>query len=471
MAASDLMEDGPDQPRLPDERVRSLARATGRRRGSTGHLAIVTYAGTALALITAPIVARTLGPAGRGGYAAVMTYAGLATAVLSLGIHLTVTHSVLADRRDPREVLGACVRFAIMLVPLALAAGVLVGTGFLSEYEEAARYGAFAFVALAPIGIVQLCLQSLATSSGALGTLAAVRLAPLLINLLGVVGLAIAGVLTLATYLAVTFASIFVTLVLSALLVGLTPRRGQKLRPMLRFGVRAYPAALGNIANSHLDQLLIAPFLGPTDLGHYAVAVTLANMPMGIVQAMTARYQSEITDDRDGRLLTAAAAERIRISALVSLLSMVLMAPLVPIMVPLLFGDAFAATTPLCLILLAGCVAQGTATVASATLILAGRPGAASSAQTVALVVTAVGLAVALPTIGVVGAAIVSVVAYWVRTVAQVRELHRIGVRGLVPQRGDVVVLWSRIGGQRLATAGLSGLAARVQRLRQKWRP
>jgi O-antigen/teichoic acid export membrane protein len=356
-----------------DQRVRSIQLATGWRRGTSARLAVATYSGTALALITAPSVARALGPAGRGGYAAVLTYANFVVVLLGLGINLTVSRLVLGENRDPRAVLGACIRFGMIVFPLSVAAGVLVATVFLGAYEQAARYGAFVFAALAPLGIVQLCLLSLTTASSALGTLAAVRIAPMFVNLVGVVGLELAGALTLGTYLAVTLVGIFITLALSACLLGLRPRRGLHLRPILGFGLRAYPASLGNVANSQLDQLLIAPFLGPTDLGHYAVAVTLSSLPMGIVQALSARYQSEMTDQRDGRLLHSAVAERIRISALVSGLSAVLMAPLVPLAVPLLFGEDFAATTPLCLVLLVGCVAQGTAAISSAALIVAGR--------------------------------------------------------------------------------------------------
>jgi hypothetical protein len=43
------------------------------------------------------------------------------------------------------------------------------------------------------------------------------------------------------------------------------------------------------------------------------------------------------------------------------------------------------------------------------------------------------------------GAAIVTVAAYWTRTAMQVIALRRLGVRALVPKRADFAVLRDRI--------------------------
>lgn len=431
-----------------------------RRRGSVARLASATYATTALGLITAPIVARSIGPEGRGAYAAVMSYSALASTILGLGIALTVNRAVLSEGRDPSLVLGACARFCAFVALPAILIGGLVYRFVLDDYGDVARLAALVFVALAPLGIFQLCLNSLMLASGSLGSYALVRSAPLLINAAGVVFLAAIGQLSLLTYLTVTLVGLLTTLALSIRGAATRPRPGLSIRPLLRFGLRAYPASLAYLGNAQLDQMLVAPFLGAADLGRYAIAVTLASVPLGLIQALGARYQSQMNAP-DGSVSFDAVAARMRSAILVGALGAILMAPIVPIAVPILFGSEFAFTTPLCLILLIGSVPQAIGTAAGPALILSNRPGTVSLAQGVGLAVTAVGLAITLPTIGVIGAAITTVVAYMARAVVEIVALRRLGVRGFVPTARDVADLRRR-GGDVLRRSPVSRLSRRT---------
>jgi O-antigen/teichoic acid export membrane protein len=80
------------------------------------------------------------------------------------------------------------------------------------------------------------------------------------------------------------------------------------------------------------------------------------------------------------------------------------------------------------------------------------RPGIAGVGELLALGLTAVGLLLLLPSLGGIGAALVSVVAYavnfaWLLAIAR-RKIGGSLRDYLVPTRGDVAVLWSGL--QRL---------------------
>src|SRR4051812_27670797 len=152
---------------------------TRRRRGTVARFAGTTYAATALAMITAPIIARSLGPAGRGAYAAVMSYSSLVTVVLGLGISLTVTQTVLSRKQEPAQVLGAVLRFCGLIWPAAAVCAVAIPLLVLDDYPSGARWGTFFFVLLAPMGVLGLALNSLLIAEGALGSLTWVRILPL----------------------------------------------------------------------------------------------------------------------------------------------------------------------------------------------------------------------------------------------------------------------------------------------------
>jgi O-antigen/teichoic acid export membrane protein len=426
-----------------------VAEAVGRRRGSVTKLAGSTYLATLLGIVSGPIIARVLGAEGRGQYAAVMIYSSTATVVLSFGMFLSVNHATLTLRQDPRVVYGNILRFTCLLIlpALLLAAAVLP---VVWDLGTTARVGAVVFVSLAPLGVLQLSLNAFLISEGALGSLTMVRLLPLLLNFVGVVTFAVIGILTVEVYLALTLVGVLATLALAVWSVRMRPKAGGRLGPQFRFGLRAYPGSLSGIANSQLDQLLVAPLLGARDLGHYAVAVTLANLPLGIAQALSARSVRDMTRP-EGGLDTVRTGHTIRQTTILSVIVTGGLAIFIPLLVPLLYGRAFTEVVGLSLVLLLGTVALAISTISGPALSLAGRPGAASIAQLVALVITAVGLAISLPLLGVIGAAITTAVAYWVRAVMHLWMLRRCGVTDIVPRVQDVrevtVMLTTRLTG------------------------
>lgn len=412
------------------------ARAEGRRRGSVAKLTSSTYIAMVLGIASGPIIARVLGPEGRGEYAAIMIYSSTATIVLSLGMFISVNHATLTLREDPRVVYGNILRFTCLLILPAflLAAAVLF---LVWDLGQTARVGAVVFVAIAPLGVLQLCLNSFLVSEGALAPLTTIRMTPLLLNFVGVVGLATTGLLSVKSYLVLTLAGLLLTLALAVWSVQMRPKSGGRLGPQFRFGLRAYPGSLAGIANSQLDQLLIAPLLSARDLGHYAVAVTLANLPLAIAQALAARATREITKP-DGGLDIAQTAYAVRQTLVLSVLMTGGLAIIVPVLVPVLYGKNFTAVVALSLVLLIGTIAAAISTIGGTALSLAGRPGAASIAQLVAVIVTAAGLAITLPLLGVVGAAITTAVAYWVRAGMHLWALRRYGVVNMLPRVQDV---------------------------------
>jgi O-antigen/teichoic acid export membrane protein len=400
-------------------------------------LATASYLMAVLGIVTGPLVARSLGPTGRGEYAAVLTYSGFTAVVIALGMTQTINYALQTLKIEPARVFGVVLRFCglIVLPAAVIAAGVSVV--LLRDFSSTARIGAAVFTALAPLGVLQICLTSFVLAEGALGVLTRVRVAPLLFSAGAVILLAAVGRLTLTTYLIATLVGTLLALGMILHGIRLRPKLGGRLGPQLRFGIRAYPGSLALLANAQLDQALIAPFLGAATLGIYAIAVSLAQLPLGLVQAVAARGISEVSRP-EGGLDPDLAGEVLRRGLLLTALFSAAVAVVVPLFIPLIYGAAFSSAVPLCLVLLIGTVAIGVTTTSSFCLTLAGRPGVTSVAELASLVVTACALLALLPTIGVLGAAIASTLAYWTRALLQVRALRGLGVTHFVPRRADV---------------------------------
>jgi O-antigen/teichoic acid export membrane protein len=120
-----------------------------------------------------------------------------------------------------------------------------------------------------------------------------------------------------------------------------------------------------------------------------------------------------------------------------------------PFVVPWLFGESFSGAVPMVwILLLASVVSTGSAVLGFPLATILRRPAVAGLGEVLALVVTAVGLVVLLPTLGGIGAAIVSVGAYainfaWLLSLAR-RELGGSRREYLVPHAGELVELVRR---------------------------
>lgn len=395
------------------------------------------YAGMLTGLITGPIVARALSPSGRGEYAAVMVFSGFAIIALALGTSASAIYVLSNKQMSEARVVGALITIAALITPFALAAAAFVATVVLADLSTTSRIGVAVFMALAPIGVLSLGMTSIFLVRGALGDLSVLRLLPLAIGLVGVLGLAIAGELTLFSYLLVTLVGSLITIFETLRRMRVRPEFGGGVRPMLRVGVRAHAGTLANAANSQLDQIVMAPALGPSSLGIYAISVSLSNLPTGLTQAIGAHTISNVSHPETIVDFPRAS----RTFRLTLVLSVVLCAGLMvvaPVLIPVLYGDAFSGAIVPLLLLMPGVIALSLGGVLGAWLIMLGRPGVTSIAQLIGVGVTVLGLWLFLGPAGIKAAAGVSSVAYIVRAVVQILVLRRLGLQDLRPRWVDV---------------------------------
>jgi O-antigen/teichoic acid export membrane protein len=173
------------------------------------------------------------------------------------------------------------------------------------------------------------------------------------------------------------------------------------VRPVTSFGLKLWPGTLSGIIILRLDQVLIAPFAGAGELGLFAVAVSVAELPATALVAVRDIVFAASTDRQSPTLV--AHATRVVVLVTVPICAAgILVAPFV---VPLLFGDDFRGAVGMSQILLAAAVPSGVGMILSGGLLGIGRPGTASAVQVTAAAVTVIGLVVTVPIFGAIAAA------------------------------------------------------------------
>ncbi|MCS7276357.1 MAG: oligosaccharide flippase family protein [Dehalococcoidia bacterium] len=232
-------------------------------------------------------------------------------------------------------------------------------------------------------------------------------------------------------------------------------RPWQALRDQIRYGVQGQLGNLAQLLNYRLDHYLVGAFAGRAAVGHYTVAVGLAESLWWLASAVSYVLLPRLSGmgQREAAALAQAGA---RNTFLVSLLGAVALAGLSPVLVTVVFGSEFRASVLPLALLLPGALANGVTIVLGSYLYSRGRPLYQTGAVLVALLATVVLDLALIPWLEVPGAAIASSLAYNTGLAAALYFYRRVSGRSLSdllgPSAGDLemmrelwLALWRRL--------------------------
>jgi O-antigen/teichoic acid export membrane protein len=369
------------------------------------------------AIITGPVLARALGPDDRGALAAVLVPFVFSAFLVAFGIPEALTYFVA---RHPRlEARLTRVAIGIGLLNGILTAGVLwlladVLLGDRPEVQPLFR----ALALTMPIYMVMGNIRAVVIGKQAFGLINAERWLRTISRTLAIVVAAFLGVLTVTSAAWLTEGTALAVTVV--LLIGLrvsprsrpsTPHTGAAdLRPgtFTKYALQAWLGSLAGVLILRLDQTLMTPLSGTRELGYYAVAVAVAEVPVFAIQAITDIVFSKSARGTDPML----AARVSRCLVVLTVATAVVGCALMSWGLPLLYGSDFRAAVPMAQILLVGTVFSAVASVLGYGLLAVGRPGVRSAVQFLAVGVNLPLVFALVPAHGGVGAAWASAATY-----------------------------------------------------------
>lgn len=397
------------------------------------------------AFVTSPILARALGPSGRGEVAAIFAVVTMAPWIGELGMTAFLSREH-ARRSHP---LGALLGSTM---PITLA-GSLVGVALAIPIAHALGRGRRDVIDFIEIGLFLLpafvFMQTLFGIAVAEQRWNRVMLVRILTT-----GGAAAAIVVLSLLHALTVPAMAITYIASGLLSnipflaglrGSFPWRFRRsiARSGFAFGLRSWLSTLANTGNAQLDQVLMAGLVTSRQLGLYALAVTISTASSSLIGA-TANALVPRVAVGESQL----AARGCRVTLLLIALFGLVVAATSPVVVPFVFSSRFTDAIPMLVILLGARVFSVPGQVLGTALIAAGNPSATARGQVAGLVVTVPALIVVLPLAGGLGAAWVSLAAYGVTFAIILMAASRtFGMRYrtlLVVTGPDLRWLWAR---------------------------
>jgi O-antigen/teichoic acid export membrane protein len=370
-----------------------------------------------LNVLTGVSLARGLGPHARGEVAAILLWVILVASAGQFGIADAVTYYVANDRREARQVIGVALGAGLVLSLGLVAVGAVVVRLTLSHYGSTTLTMGYISLALIPLYVGTSITTSALQGLEAMTSFNVVRA---LVNIATAVGLLTFYALDALTVSTATWCYIAGYAV--PFFVSLAPlqRKGafgfgferRMLGRLFAYGIRSQTAFITQTLIQRLDQLLISILLGATSLGIYVVAVTLTSGANLIASTVGLVAFPRVAAIVDGAERLAQARRYLVIATVLSVLLVVPMLLFTPQLLDLFFGHSFVKGTGVCRVLLVASLFLAFTFLLTSLLRGLGRPLDVGIAGVVGLAITVVLLAALLPTMGLMGAAIASLVSY-----------------------------------------------------------
>ncbi len=402
----------------------------------------------ALSFFSVLIVARSLGPTGRGQVAFLTTVAYLTSQISTMGVPQALVNRAAANPRESGALAGASLRFASILGG-ASAALVFVGMSAFTSLAAGTSV---------PLQVVALCSVPVLALSAHLQQLALAHYNFRTNNLISLVtpavtvvvngALAVAGKLTVGSALGAWVAGQTMATILFAWhthrnLSGFDrPPKGMA-RELVSFGARAHPGAVMTLGNYRLDQGILGAIGGAKELGIYSVAVAWAEalffLPtalMYVLRADLVRASHEGAGENASRTF--------RLTVIVTAVMGAVMIAVAPLLVTKVFGTRFSGAVPELRVLVLGTFGVIALKLFGTALTARGRPLRETLGVGVAFLLMVVLDLTLIPPYGGMGASIASSIAYSIGGLAVATIFMRslsVHFSRLVPTVSDVRTL------------------------------
>jgi len=392
--------------------VTPVSRAGRLLRNPVVQATVANLTSVGLGTVSGVLVARGLGPEGRGHWAAVMAFFTVALVLGEIGQSGAVTFFVSRDPGGRRRI----VRTARLLMTgggLIVAIAGFLATPTLSSGDVALETA----YRLAFVGCLvnSLCAASLfALQARSIRRWNVARVAQPFFYASGILVLLVTATMDIVT---VSLVLIVSTSLQFVVLAGLTrssrhepesaPPEAGTLRPLARYGLAYSAAAVPTSLAGQYDKIVLSRLVSPADLGLYAVGTTVSQLVAPFATAISSvvfprASKSDLQSDERRRVEIRTLSTTFVVSVVVSLG----IALIAPVLVPLLFGADFRDAVPVVWALATVMVARAMSQVAGALVRARNAPGAAAAAQVAGLVVGLVLMFPVVAALGVLGAAV-----------------------------------------------------------------
>ncbi len=409
---------------------------------------------TLLGLLTGVLLARTLGPTGRGLMTTVMIWPAILVWAGGLSFGYANIHFAASEPGTRQKLFANSFWIAI---GLGLAIGLpsaLVLPHFVKLNQSQHLLLVISLILL-PLGMWSDFAASLLQGTGRFDRLGMIRIAAPLLTAIALFFLWGIHTLTVTTAVIASWIGGWTQIALTMNFLwreGYVAFRpdGALLKRSWTYSSRIHIGTLANLANGRIDQLIMTLLVAPKALGLYVFAVTFSELLRQGTASIAVVVFPRVSAETVQLEKQAMASQAVRWTLLAACICAVILAIAAPTFVALVWGKRFVDAIPTIYVLLPGTVALGAASTMTVSLNGAGRPGTGTVAELASLVVMLPLLWLLLPHLGILGAGVASTCGYCVNCIVSsfyfAQTFGKDGLRGIRPTRQDWVQICSVAG-------------------------
>lgn len=398
------------------------------------------------------ITARSLGPAGRGEQSAIVLWPYLVSGLAGLGLAPALLYHTSRSRSSEGGFLLAATLLTVAAGVIGSAVGLFVVPSYLGRYPHDVIRAAQLILLFSPAILLGNVFRANLEARGAFTPSNASRILPTVFTLLALIVLWLIHRLTPFS----AALALFVPLAVQGawLAVDLAGRFSfdlrtliQDSRTLLSYGLRTYGTDVFYTLSSQVDQAIIIVFLSPSALGLYAVALT-ASRTLNVLQISLNMVLLPKASGLDFDAALELVGRMARISTLITALGALASLAIIPLLLPIFYGNAFDAAAPITRVLIGETFLMGVASVLAQAFNSTGRPGIVTLLQASWIATSLVFLTFLVPRMGLGGAAfslLLSSVVRLLATLACYPLVLRRPMPRLVPIASDISYLVSKI--------------------------
>lgn len=390
-------------------------------RGATLQTFLARGAVLAVNLATGIFVTRLLGPEGRGEQAALAVSVWFFAGILSLGLPSALIYRMSRQPEDRARLFGAALVLGVGLGLLGTVLGAAFIPLWIDNYSDRTVMLAQILMVTCVFSLLIPFCTSALEATGDFTTPNLVRFLNPMLTLGALLVVAAAGHFTPLT---ATLCYIGSGVVLVMWLVVKVWRRvrptlrrfARSVRELLHYGLRAYGIDILNTLALQLDQVLVVGLLYPAQAGSYFAALSAARV-LNVVQmsVVTVVFPKASARSPEAALALVATAARWTFAGTLALAIPVF--ALGPVLIELLYGEAFLRAVPLLRLLVVEVFISSLVVVLAQSFMALGKPGWIAILQAIGLCLAAPLMALLIPVYGLEGVGIALVASSAVRFV------------------------------------------------------
>jgi O-antigen/teichoic acid export membrane protein len=369
-----------------------------------------------IGLVTSVLVARSLGPEGRGLYAVAVAVGAIGVQLGNLGLHASNTWAVSRDPKLLPTLIANSLLVSLVIGGVGALVAWIVLTALPGIVDLKPTLLVLGLLAV-PIGLAYLLLQNLLLGTGRIREFNSIELAIRIATVVMLAGVILVG--AVSPFLAVLAGVIASTIGMAACFVALRPHLDAPLQPRLsilrvhaRYGAKAYSAALFSFLVLRFDLLMVQHFKGAEETGYYSIAVAMADLvymlPVVVGMLLFPRLSAMTNEPRKWWIASRMAVLVGGAMAGVALVAALIASPLIAI----LFGNSFLPAEPAFIWLLPGIVMLSSSTILMNYGGAIGMPRVTWAAPMVGFAANVLLNLWLIPELGIVGASLSSTAAY-----------------------------------------------------------